>query len=256
MRVNGIRKTWQEGGAVVNGWLSLPNSFAAEVMGHCGWDSVTVDLQHGLSDLSDAVPMLQALSATPVTPLTRVPSLEPGIIGRLLDAGSYGIICPMINTPEQCAQLVSYCRYAPAGVRSFGPIRAALLGGSDYLDRANETVLAIAMVETAEAVANVDAIVATPGLDGIYVGPSDLALSLGQRPRLDPDNPVVTRAIADILAACRRAGVPAGLHCLGPDYARQRIRDGFRLVSIANDTRLLTAAAQAAVAAVRQGLAD
>lgn len=256
MRVNNVQKIWQEGGAVVNGWLAIPNSFAAEVMGGCGWDSVTIDLQHGLSDFSDTVQMLQALSTTPVTPLTRVPTLEPGIIGRLLDAGSYGIICPMINTPEQCAQLVSYCKYAPDGVRSFGPIRAAIYGGPDYLDKANETVQAIAMVETAEALANVDAIVATPGLDGIYVGPSDLALSLGERPQMDTDNPVVTEAMATILAAAKRAGVPAGLHCLGPEYALQKIREGFQFVSIANDTRILTAAAQDQIATIRQGLAD
>ncbi len=256
MRVNNVGKIWREGGAVVNGWLAIPNGFAAEVMGGCGWDSVTIDLQHGLSDFSDTIDMLQALSTTPVTPLTRVPVLEPGIIGRLLDAGSYGIICPMVNTPAQCADLVSYCRYAPEGTRSFGPVRAAIYGGPDYLDKANETVLAIAMIETREAVENVDAILATPGLDGIYVGPSDLALSLGQRPEMDPDNPVVTEAMATILAAAKRAGVPAGLHCLSPEYAIKKIQEGYQFVSIANDVRLLTATARSAVDTIRQALSS
>ena len=255
MRPNGVQEIWRKGGAVVNGWLAIPNSFSAEAMGRCGWDSVTIDLQHGLNDFSSTVPMLQALTTTPVTPLTRVPILEAGIIGKLLDAGSYGIICPMINTAEQCAQLVSYCRYAPDGVRSVGPIRAGMVGGPEYLDKANETLLAIAMVETAEAVENVDAIVATPGLDGIYVGPSDLALSLGRRPKMDTDDPVVNEAMGAILAAAKRAGVPAGLHCLSPEYALKMIGEGFQFVSIANEVRLMTATAEEAVQTIRRSLA-
>lgn len=254
MRENRVRAIWEGGGAVVNAWLGIPSSFSAEVMASCGWDSVTIDLQHGLNDFSSALPMLQAISTTDATPLCRVPALEPGIIQKLLDAGSYGIICPMVNTREQCARLVAYCRYAPEGERSFGPLRAVMYGGPDYPEHANRTVLAIAMVETAEGLANVEEIAATPGLDGIYVGPSDLALSLGAAPRLDPGEGPVAEAMRRVLAAGRERGVPVGLHCGSPEYALRMIGEGFRFVSILNDSRMLAAAATAAVEAVRSGL--
>lgn len=254
MRENRVRTIWAGGGAVVNAWLGIPNSFSAEVMSSCGWDSVTVDLQHGVTDFSSALPMLQAISITDATPLCRVPALEPGIIQKLLDAGSYGIICPMVNTRGQCERLVAYCRYAPEGERSFGPIRAAMYGGPDYLEHANRTVLAIAMVETAEGLGNVEEIASTPGLDGIYVGPSDLALSLGKAPRLDSDDAEVVAAMRRILAAARERGVPVGLHCGSPEYALRMIGEGFQFVSILNDSRMLAAAATAAVEAVRAGL--
>ncbi len=254
MRENHVRSIWSSGGAVVNGWLGIPSSFSAEVMATCGWDSVTVDLQHGLVDFSSAVPMLQAISTTDATPLCRAPVLEPGIIQKLLDAGSYGIICPMINTLEQCERLVSYCRYAPVGERSFGPIRAGIYGGPDYLDHANDTILAIAMVETETALKNVDMIASVPGLDAIYIGPSDLALSLSRTPKLDTDDKVVVEAMDTILTTAKKHGIPVGLHCGSPEYSLKMIEKGFQFVSIMNDSRMLAAAASAAVTTMRKEL--
>ena len=182
MRANLMKQAWSAGRSVLNGWLMIPSTVTAEMMSRMGWDSLTIDLQHGLIDYGDALPMLQALSVTDVTPLVRVPSLEAGIIGKMLDAGAFGIICPMINTREQCEHFVRSCRYAPLGHRSMGPVRATMYAGADYGLKANGEIVAMAMIETVEAVHNIDAILATPGLDAIFVGPSDLSVSFGQPP--------------------------------------------------------------------------
>ncbi|MCY3752568.1 MAG: aldolase/citrate lyase family protein [Alphaproteobacteria bacterium] len=256
MRKNNVLETWKAGGAVVNGWLAIPSGFSAEVMAGCGWDSVTIDLQHGMVDYTAAVPMLQGISLSDATPMARVPWLEPGIIQKLLDAGSYGIICPMINTRAECELLVACCNYAPKGSRSFGPIRAVMYAGADYGEHANDTVLAIAMIETQQAIDNLDDILSTPGLDGIYVGPSDLSLSLGHAPQLDTEVPEVVAAIDTILAGAKKHGVPAGLHCGSPDYAARMFEKGFQLATIANDSRLMAQGAMAAVAALKGRMAD
>jgi 4-hydroxy-2-oxoheptanedioate aldolase len=182
LRENKLRTLWKNGGVAVNGWLGIPSSASAESMARCGWDSVVVDMQHGLVDYTDAVPMLQAISQTDATPMVRVPWNMPDIIMKSLDAGAYGVVCPMINTPAECEEFIQNCRYAPRGRRSFGPIRAVMYGGADYWKYANETILTIAMIETQQALDNLDAILKTDGLDSIYVGPSDLGLSLGFQP--------------------------------------------------------------------------
>ena len=213
MRENKLKTLWKNGGVAVNGWLGIPSSASAESMARCGWDSVVVDMQHGLVDYTDAVPMLQAISQTDATPMVRVPWNMPDIIMKSLDAGAYGIVCPMINTPAECEEFIQNCRYAPRGRRSFGPIRAVMYGGADYWKYANETILTIAMIETQQALDNLDAILKTPGLDSIYVGPSDLGLSLGFQPGPDPTTPKVVEAIKFIVDAREEAQDP-GRHPL------------------------------------------
>ncbi len=252
MRENRVRGIWRDGGAVINGWLGIPSGVSAENMAHQGWDSLTIDLQHGLVDYQSAVAMLQAISTTPTVPLARVPWLEPGIIMKMLDAGAYGVICPMINSRDEAERLIGACRYAPQGYRSFGPTRAVLYAGADYAANANDTVLAIAMIETAKALDNLDSILATPGLDGIYVGPSDLSLALGCPPRLDPTEPEVVEAIERIVEAAIRHDVPAGIHCQTTAYAKRMIELGYRLVTIWSDNGLLGAAARQAVSEMRE----
>jgi 4-hydroxy-2-oxoheptanedioate aldolase len=251
MRANRLRTTWQAGGAAINGWLTIGSSFAAEVMAHAGWDSLTIDMQHGPLDYTMALPMLQALSTTDVTPLARVAWNEPGAIMKMLDAGCYGIICPMINTRAQCETFVATCRYAPQGFRSFGPTRAVFYAGSDYAKHANESIITMAMIETAEAFANLDEILSTPGLDAIYVGPSDLCLSMTGSPAIDHTTAPMYDAIMTIRDAARRHGVVAGIHTVDPNYSARMIKEGFQFVTIASDSRLLTVAAEAAIATVR-----
>jgi 4-hydroxy-2-oxoheptanedioate aldolase len=189
MRENTIRTIWQAGGAVLNGWLSIPSSWTAELMAHQGWDSLTVDTQHGLIGYDVALPMLQAISTTSTMPLARVAWNEPAGIMKLLDAGAFGIICPMINTRAEAEAFVGACRYAPQGYRSAGPTRASIYAGADYLQQANASIITLAMIETAQAVQNVDDIMSVTGLDGIYIGPSDLAISLGLAPGGQLDQP-------------------------------------------------------------------
>ena len=253
MRANIVKQRWQAGEACVNGWCAIPNSFSAELMAHSGWDSLTIDLQHGMADYQTAVTMLQAISTTDVPPLARVPWLEPGIIQRMLDAGSMGIICPMINSAEEAEKFVGACKYTPLGYRSSGPVRAAIYAGADYIANANDEILAIAMIETMEAIENLDAILSTPGLDGVYIGPTDLALTMGKPPVLDPTDADVVANIEKIIDAANAKGLGAGIHCGSPEYAAKMIARGAKLVTIGSDGRLLQSAAQAAVAKCKGG---
>ncbi len=247
---NRLRQLWSEGKPTINGWLSVGSSFTAEIMAAQGYDSVTIDVQHGALDYSCVLPMLQAMRASGVVPMARVPWLEPGIIMKMLDAGAYGIICPMVSTAAQAAEFVSYVRYPPDGQRSFGPTRASYSMGPDIPGEANGQVLAFAMIETAEAMTNLDAIAATPGLDGLYIGPADLTFSLhGGRlaPAFDREEPEMIGAIRRVATACKAAGIRAALHCGTPDYAVRAIGWGFDMTTVSGDSRLLAAAAEASV---------
>jgi 4-hydroxy-2-oxoheptanedioate aldolase len=254
MRENRLRTLWKAGKAAINGWLAVPSGFSAEVMAHQGWDSLTIDLQHGVVDYPAMVGMLQAISTTAAVPVVRVPWLEPGMLMKSLDAGAYGIICPMVNTRDDAARLVAWTHYAPQGTRSFGPVRASIYGGADYAEKANSTVVVFAMIETAQALDNLDAILSVEGLDAIYIGPSDLSLALGCKPTFDDVDPKVAEAIRHIAERAQVHGVMAGVHNGRPDVALARIAMGFRFVTLSSDARILAAGSQEllkAMAAVR-----
>lgn len=251
MRSNNLRTVWNAGACVVNGWLAIPSSFSAEVMAHCGWDSLCIDIQHGLVDYQTAATMMQAISTTAVTPIVRVPWNDPAIIMKCLDAGAYGVICPMINTADDARRFVGACRYPPLGYRSLGPIRAQIYGGPDYAEKANDEVVTLAMIETVAGVENIDAILAVEGLDGIYIGPADLSLSFGFPGRMDPTEPKIVAAMDKVLARCKATGRRCGIHVGSTDYATQMIAKGYDLVTILSDNRILMQAAQAAVKAVK-----
>jgi 4-hydroxy-2-oxoheptanedioate aldolase len=251
MRANRLRELWKGGAAAVNGWLAIPNAFSAETMAHQGWDALTIDLQHGVVDYQAMVGMLQAVSTTPTVPLVRVPWLEPGILMKALDAGAYGVICPMVNTREDAQRLVAYTHYAPRGSRSFGPTRALLYAGADYPLHANETIVTFAMIETAQALDNLDDILSVEGLDAVYIGPSDLSLSLGCRPTFDDVDPKAAQAIDHILDRARAHGLVAGIHNGSPEAALRRIARGFQFVTVSSDARLMAAGAQQLLSAMR-----
>ena len=253
MRENRLRTLWQTDRAAVNGWLAIPNGFSAETMAHQGWDSLTVDMQHGVIDYAAMVTMLQAISTTATVPIVRVPWLEPGILMKALDAGAYGVICPMVNTREDAQKLVAWTHYAPRGTRSFGPIRATLYGGADYATQANDTIVAFAMIETAQALDNLDAILSVEGLDAIYIGPSDLSLALGCRPVLDDVDPKVAQAIDHILERAKAHGIVAGVHNGVPETALGRVAKGFRFVTVGSDARFLAAGSQQFLSRMRAG---
>jgi 4-hydroxy-2-oxoheptanedioate aldolase len=239
MRRNRLRQIWAEGKPVLNGWLSIGSALTAEVMAQQGWDSLTIDGQHGLIGYGETLAMLQAISTTEVMPMVRVSWNAPGEIMKALDAGAYGIICPMISTRAECEAFVGACRYPPDGYRSFGPLRASIYGGADYWEHANAEVLTLAMVETAEGYENVEAIAATPGLDGIYIGPSDLSLAMGGPPTQDSQDEGRLATYDRIRDACRAAGRRVGIHTNSAAYSKQMIERGFDLVTVGSDMRYL-----------------
>jgi 4-hydroxy-2-oxoheptanedioate aldolase len=253
MRANRVREIWQSGGAVINGWCGIPGGFIAEVMAHLAPDSLVIDCQHGVIGYADMLTMLQAISTTAVMPMVRVPWNEPGTIMKALDAGAYGVICPMINSRAECEAFVGACRYAPLGYRSSGPIRATLYGGPEYHAKANETVIAMAMIETRQALDRVDEIMSTPGLDGIYVGPSDLSISLGHSPGQDKTDAYMIDALTRILDASARHGLKTGIHTASTTYAKRMIAMGFDFVTAFSDLGLITAGGARAVAEMRDG---
>jgi len=242
MRKNRLKQLWQENpdSAAINGWLHIPSAWSAEVMAHAGWDSLTLDLQHGMHSIETAIVMLQAISTTDTVPMARVNWNEPGSIMRLLDAGAYGIICPMVNTRAECEAFVGACRYPPQGYRSLGPTRARVYGGADYADHANDEILAMAMVETQEALDNVEDIASVPGLDGIFVGSGDLRLSMMGSVGMDTQDAQFDAALGRIVKACQDNNIIAGIFTASPEYAKQMMARGFRFVTVKTDSMMLT----------------
>jgi len=249
MRANGTRARWRQGGVTYGAWLSIPSAFSAEVVGHQGFDWVCVDMQHGVIDYQVAVNMLLAIGTTNATPFVRVPWNEPGIIGKMLDAGAMGIIIPMVNTPDEARAAVGACRYAPAGRRSYGPTRAALYAGADYFSRADDEIACIPMVETKQAFSVLDGILAVPGIDAVYVGPADMSITLGQPPRMDNDG-AFEEVRLEIAGACAKRGIVAGIHgdaSLAPKHAAA----GYRMITITSDIAAIAASAARDLASVR-----
>ena len=245
MRLNKAKQMISEGKAVVNGWLQIPHSFPAEVMAKLGWDSITIDMQHGVVDYPNALTMLQAISTTDATPLARVNWNEPGQIMKILDAGCYGVICPMISNREQAEKFVQACMYPPKGYRSFGPTRASIYAGDDYSDFANEEILKIAMIETKEALDKLDEIMSTPGVDGIYIGPADLSFAIGEKPSFDnPEGSPQYKKIVEILEHAKKNNIAAGIHNGTPEYAQKMIDIGFNFVSVGTDQNSLSTASK------------
>jgi 4-hydroxy-2-oxoheptanedioate aldolase len=253
VRKNKLKEIFKQGGSAINGWLQIPNSFTAELMANQNWDSLTLDMQHGVIDYSHAISMLQAISTTNVVPLARVNWNEPGQIMKILDAGAYGIICPMVSNRKEAENFVQACMYPPRGYRSYGPIRGLVYGGTDYADEANNEILKFAMIETKESLDNLDEIMQTPGLDGIYIGPADLSLAIGEKPSFDkPEGDPVYDVIMKILEHAKKNKIIAGIQNGHADYADKMIKKGFQLVTIGTDQRFMTAAAKAALGIIRK----
>jgi 4-hydroxy-2-oxoheptanedioate aldolase len=252
-RANRVRDNWAAGKPVINSWCGIPSSFSAEVMAHAGWDSLVVDMQHGMIDYQMMVTMLQGISTTDVTPMVRVPWNDPAHIQKALDAGAYGVVCPMINNRAEAEKFVGSMRYAPVGYRSSGPIRASLYGGSDYHAKANDIVVAFGMIETQEALDNLDQILSVKGLDAVYIGPSDLSISLGYAPGGDKPDEWMMTALKKVLDGCKRYKVQPGIHCGAPAYAKKMIEMGFTFVTVGGDNRFMTMGGQAAIAEMRSG---
>lgn len=251
MSIPSLREIWENGGKCVNGWCGMPSTVTAEIVARQPFDTLTVDLQHGLVDYQMALTMLQAMGVSAVPKLARVRWNDPGFIMALLDAGFTGIICPMVNTRQEAENFVSACRYAPRGSRSFGPTRASIAYGADYQKDSETRIATLAMIETREALANLDDILTVEGLDAVYIGPSDLAISMGYAPSLEPTEPEVVQAITTIREKAQAAGRFAGIHTGSARVAAAMLDDGFDLASLSTDTKIFSTAIADMLKAVR-----
>jgi 4-hydroxy-2-oxoheptanedioate aldolase len=242
-----LRAKWEAGEPVFGLWAGIPTSLTAELAAAAGYDYVCVDLQHGASTEATLVSMFQAAQAGGAVPLARLAWNEPWLIMRALDLGAAGVILPLIDNAAEAARAVEACRYPPHGKRSYGPVRAELVVGSASPDELGADALCIAMIETREALDNLDEIAATPGLDGLYIGPSDLALALGLPPRpvvgdIDGDRRALADAIEQVRDACAANGLIAGMHCGAGQAASKYADAGFKLITVGIDTSWYKAA--------------
>ena len=242
-----LRAKWDAGEAAFGMWAGIPTAFTAELAAVSGYDYVCADLQHGLVNEAAMIAMFQAVQGTGAAPLARLAWNEPHLIMRALDVGAVGVILPLIDNAAEAAQAVEACRYPPHGRRSYGPVRAQLVVGSGSTDDLNAESLCIAMIETREGLDNLDEIAATPGLDGLYIGPSDLAIALDLAPSAlvrdaGQDRPALAEAIERIRQACEANGLIAGIQCGSGDAAAHYARAGFQLITVAVDTNMFRAA--------------
>jgi 4-hydroxy-2-oxoheptanedioate aldolase len=235
--MNKIRAALAEGRPSFGGWSTMGDSVSAELMGGAGFDWVIVDTQHGSVTGSDLVRVIQALALGGTPAVVRVPWTDEATIMRALDVGATGVIVPMVNSPEDAAAAASAMRYPPDGIRSMGPTRGAFVSTA----AANADVVLLVMVETAEALDRVDEIAAVPGVDGIFVGPVDLALSLGLPLDWTGTHPDVLAAMDTIVAAADKAGVFVGTVSSGAAHAKDLVGRGVKFVSLGADVGYLRA---------------
>ena len=248
---NTLKKSWNEGHTTIGLWISTADAAALEPLGNIGYDYICFDLQHGLIDYTAVTPGLQALNRSSCMSLARVPWNEPGIIGKVLDAGTMGVIIPMVNTPEEAERAVAACRYAPMGSRSWGPARAASSLGGDYHRDANSHLACIPMIETKQAVENLEDILDVEGIDAVYVGPADLSISYGLAPATDhPDSAVYQEALAKIVEVSTARGVTPGIHTI-PDMVQHRRNQGFRMITATSNLLAQLAGARNALSVAR-----
>jgi 4-hydroxy-2-oxoheptanedioate aldolase len=245
------------GETIHSGWCGLPYPIVAEIVGREGFPAVTLDGQHGMWDPASTVAAIAAVRQGGAAPLVRVPVGDFASVSRALDFGAEGVIAPMINTPEDARTLAAHAKFPPIGERSWGPNRAMMLGGiadqNVYLAEANTLTVTLAMVETRTALANLDAIAATPGIDGLFLGPSDLSIALSEGRALDPLSKDVDVEIDRIVAAARKAGKVPGAYCHSAERAVALAKRGMRFLAISSDMAFLRAGTAAQIKVLKGG---
>lgn len=254
MSVEDLRELWAGDRVALNAWLTLDGTASAGAVSAAGFDAVTLDLQHGAAEPSAAPGIIDAIERSGATPFVRLHWNEPASIMRTLDIGARGLICPTIGSREEAERLVMWSRYPPAGTRSYGPVRSAFGAGADQVRGASDGVLVFAMIETASAAGQIDAIAGTPGLDGLYVGPADLSLGLGLGTFADLRDPALLEVLERVVAAAGRFGIVPGIHAPGVDGVAEMAELGFRFIGAAVDSDLLETAASSALGATRSRL--
>jgi len=251
MRPSRVKALWREGKPAVACWVSTGDPYVVETLAHCGFDALVLDMQHGCALTPErAVRCIQAMAGTDTDPFVRIPWNRPEWAQFVLDAGAYGVIIPLVNSYEEAVEAVGAVRYPPVGYRSVGPNRALLSAGGDYVERANEEVACLVMVETPQALENLERIARVPGLDGFYIGPRDLATTLGLDPKPPFTHPRHREACLRVLETARRHGLVAGIHAQNAQDARERFQEGFLFSPVAVDIALVRQGALSALQAV------
>ena len=253
-----LRGKWEAGEPAFGLWAGIPTSITAELAARAGYDYVCVDLQHGLGTEATMVSMFEAAEAGGAVPLARLAWNEPWLIMRALDLGAAGVILPLIDNAGEAARAVEACRYPPRGRRSYGPIRAELVVGSATPEDLEHDALCFAMIETRDGLDNLEEIAATPGLDGLYVGPSDLSIALGLPPRAVQTDPAEDRkpladAIERVRIACEAHSLISGMQCAGGAVAKHYADEGFRLITVGVDSSMFRSTVNRELAAARGG---
>jgi len=247
VKKNRVKELWRQGEATVGTWLVLGSPLVAEIIASMGFDWVVIDTEHGAIDIGATQSIIQAINTTSAVPMVRVPWNDPIVIKRALDAGAYGLVIPMVNSREEAERAVQATRYPPLGIRSYGGPRARLYGGASYFEHANEEIALIVQIEHIEAVNHIDEILSVKGIDGFFIGPSDLAISMGLKPGMDQTDPRHVEAVNKVLASGKRHGLPGGIHVGSPEAVNERIAQGCQFIALASDERFLRSAAQAAL---------
>src|SRR5208283_492505 len=252
MRKNKAKMLWQEGKAPMVAWLDTADTYVAEIIANVGFDVMVLDMQHGMAIGPDRAALwLQAVSTTDTMPMVRVPWNEPFFIQWVLDAGAYGVIVPLVNNREEAAKAGGACRYPPIGYRSAGANRARLYGGIDYFKQANKEIICLVMIEDIKTVAHIDTLADVPGIDGFYIGPSDLAVSMGLGPPEYRESAKHAEACQHVLETAKNHGLIAGIHCASPQEVVQRTSQGFMFCPAISGVGSLAVAASAALQEVR-----
>ena len=252
-----VKAVWRARGYVLNGYVSMPSPAACELYAIQGWDSVTLDMEHGSIGFDVAVDMLRSIHSAGVLPLVRIPRGDPSWIAGLLDAGVMGVTAAMINTVEDAQRLVQACRYPPTGERGMSRMsRAAMMYGADYVKTANSNINVFAMVETSQAMDNLAGIAAVPGIDGIYFGGVDYEMSLRGDPRTRDlteaqARAAVLRARQEVADICRRHDLLAGMNANSPAVADQLRAEGYRFITLSSDAAAMTSQARSWVSGAR-----
>ncbi len=248
MRTNTVKEKWRNGETVRATWCTSGDPLVAEVLGSAGFDAVLLDMQHGFGiDPHTAGQCFQAISATNAIPLARVPWNDPVHIQFALDSGSYGVIVPLVNTAEDAARAAGATRYPPVGFRSNGPNRVTLYAGADYVAEANNEIICLVMIETLEAIANIEAIASTPGIDGFFIGPGDLAMSMGLPAGIGSKSEEWEANVLKVRDVAKAHGLICGIAPFGAADARRRTDMGFAFCPMGSDWGYLAQGAQAAL---------
>lgn len=253
MRPNKLKAMWREGKPAVICWVGSADPYMAEVLAHAGFDALVLDMQHGMGIGPDrAAQWLQVISTTDTVPMVRIPWNEPVFFQWVLDAGAYGIIVPLVNNKEEATKAGMSCRYPPVGFRSIGPNRANLYAGSDYFLHANDEIICLVMVESMSTIPNLEEMAEAPGIDGFYIGPADLAISMGVSPTQYRESKEHNEASQKVVDVAKAHGLIAGTHCRSPEEAIDRFQQGFLICPAAADAALLATAAKGAVEKIRK----